>query len=561
MNRLDIFKPITLVAAISGVLVGGLLTVSFGGVNSGFDTSSDAKQEPLYWVAPMDPNYRRDKPGKSPMGMDLIPVYDKGAKANDEGPGTISISPDVINNLGVRTGLVERQPLHTEIVTVGYVKYDEDKLIHIHPRVSGWVEKLFVKAAGDPVQIGQPLYSLYSPELVNAQEELVLALNRKNSRLIQAAEDRLKALQIPAATIKALKRTLKIHQTVTFYAPQTGVTDNLNIREGSYVKPDTTMLSLGALDQVWVEAEIFERQAALVNTGDPVTMTSDYLPGKTWSGQVDYIYPTLDSKTRTMRLRLRFENPDFALKPNMFAQVAVHSDSAEQLLVIPREALIRTGSQDRVVLALGEGSYKSIAVKVGREDQSIAEIIEGVSEGDRVVTSAQFLLDSESSKTSDFKRMHHGEDQPGSVWVAATIETVMTNHRMVTVKHEAIDAWGWPEMTMDFQVNPKVNFEALTPGTQLHMEITKLDNGQYEMTGTHIMNYESEKDMPSQDEESVNHGEMDHSQMNHGEMDHSKMDHSQMNHQEMDHSQMNHDGMENNTADHSNHQKHSGGGE
>ncbi|GAB1259662.1 efflux RND transporter periplasmic adaptor subunit [Aurantivibrio plasticivorans] len=576
MNTSDIFKPATLVAAISGVLVGGLLTASLGGGNSSSETSSDAKQEPLYWVAPMDPNYRRDKPGKSPMGMDLIPVYDKGAKANDEGPGTISISPDVINNLGVRTGLVERQPLHTEIVTVGYVKYDEDKLIHIHPRVSGWVEKLFVKAAGDPVQQGEPLYSLYSPELVNAQEELVLALNRKNSRLIQAAEDRLKALQIPAASIKALKQTLKIQQTVTFYAPQTGVVDNLNIREGFYVKPGTTMLSIGALDQVWVDAEIFERQAALVKAGDPVTMNLDYLPGKTWSGQVDYIYPTLDSKTRTVRLRLRFENPDFALKPNMFAQVAVHSDSAEQLLVIPREALIRTGSQDRVVLALGEGSYKSIAVKVGREDQSIAEIIEGVSEGDRVVTSAQFLLDSESSKTSDFKRMHHGEDQPSSVWVAATIESVMPDHRMVTVKHEAIDAWGWPEMTMDFQVNPKVNFEALTPGTQLHMEITKLDNGQYEMTGTHIMNGGSEEDMSSEEEEKVDHsqmnhgemdhGEMDHSQMGHGEMDHSKMDHSQMNHEEMDHSQMNHNGMETNAVDHSkmdhsNHQQHSGDGE
>ncbi|GAB1257074.1 efflux RND transporter periplasmic adaptor subunit [Aurantivibrio plasticivorans] len=552
MNTSDIFKPATLVAAISGILVGGLLTVSLGGGNSGSETSPGAKQEPLYWVAPMDPNYRRDKPGKSPMGMDLIPVYDEGAKANDEGPGTISISPDVINNLGVRTGLVERQPLHTEIVTVGYVKYDEDKLIHIHPRISGWVEKLYVKAAGDPVQQGEPLYSLYSPELVNAQEELVLALNRKNTRLIEASEDRLKALQIPDESIKALKRTLKVQQTVTFYAPQTGVVDNLNIREGFYVKPGTTMLSIGALDQVWVEAEIFERQAALVKAGDPVTMTLDYLPGKTWSGQIDYIYPTLDSKTRTVRLRLRFENPNFALKPNMFAQVAVHSDSTEQLLVIPREALIRTGSQDRVVLALGEGSYKSIAVKVGRQDQTIAEIIDGLSEGDRVVTSAQFLLDSESSKTSDFKRMHHGDGQPSSVWVAATIDSVMSSHRMVTVKHDAIDAWEWPAMSMDFQVNPKVNFEVLTPGTQLHMEITKLDSGQYEMTGTHIMNGESDESISPVVEENVDHSLMNHGEMNHDEMNHGEMNHGEMNHGGMkttvDHSKM----------DHSNHQQHSG---
>ena len=415
MNKSDIFKPATLIAAISGALVGGVLMYSFGGGTSNSDPMASTKKEPLYWVAPMDPNYRRDKPGKSPMGMDLIPVYDEGEKSNDEGPGTISISPDVINNLGVRTGLVERKPLHSEIVTVGYVKYDEDKLIHIHPRVSGWVEKLHVKAAGDPVIEGEPLYALYSPELVNAQEELVLALNRKNARLIQAAEDRLKALQIPEASIETLKRTLKIQQTVTFYAPQTGVVDNLNIREGFFVKPGTTMLSIGALDQVWVEAEIFERQAALVKSGDSVTMTLDYLPGKTWSGRVDYVYPTLDSKTRTVRLRLRFDNPDLALKPNMFAQVAVHSDSAEQLLVIPREALIRTGNQDRVVLVLGEGSFKSIAVKVGRENQDSIEVLEGLAEGERIVSSAQFLLDSESSKTSDFKRMSTERDKVESV--------------------------------------------------------------------------------------------------------------------------------------------------
>ncbi len=532
MNKSDIFKPATLIAAISGALVGGVLMFSLGGGTSGSDTVASAKKEPLYWVAPMDPNYRRDKPGKSPMGMDLIPVYDEGAKANDEGPGTISISPDVINNLGVRTGLVERKPLHSEIVTVGYVQYDEDKLIHIHPRVSGWVEKLHVKAAGDPVNIGDPLYALYSPELVNAQEELVFALNRKNARLIEAAEDRLNALQIPEASIKTLKRTLKIQQTVTFYAPQSGVVDNLNIREGFFVKPGTTMLSIGALDQVWVEAEIFERQAALVKSGDPVTMTLDYLPGKSWSGRVDYVYPTLDSKTRTVRLRLRFDNPDLALKPNMFAQVAVHSDSAEQLLVIPREALIRTGNQDRVVLALGEGSFKSIAVKVGREDQLITEILEGVGEGDRVVTSAQFLLDSESSKTSDFKRMHHGEDQPSSVWVAAEVLSVMAEHRMVTVNHDEIEAWEWPKMTMDFQVNPSVDIDALLPGTQLHMEISKLDNGQYEVSATHIINSPTD-DTPTTNSE-------DHLQMDHQGMDHSKMGHGEENHNGMDHSAMDH---------------------
>ncbi len=407
MSKFNKVKPITILAAVGGLLVGIAITLMLSGGGSGEGAQASDEKKPLYWVALMDSNYRRDKPGLSPMGMDLVPVYADDTKTNNTGPGTITISPDVINNLGVRIATVVREPLHSELVTVGYVQYDENRLVHIHPRVSGWVEKLYVKAAGDPVKVGEPLYSLYSPELVNAQEELVLAVNRKNTRLIQAAEDRLKALKISDEFIKTLKSTLEIQQTVNFYAPQSGVVDNLNIREGFYVKPGTTMLSIGALDQVWVEAGVFERQVSLVKLNDPVTMTLDYLPGRTWTGKVEYIYPTLDSKTRTVRIRLSFDNPRRELKPNMFVQITVFTDSEDKLLVIPREAIIRTGSQDRVVLAMGEGSFKSVAVTMGRSNQDVVEILEGLNVGEKIVTSAQFLLDSESSKTSDFKRMSH----------------------------------------------------------------------------------------------------------------------------------------------------------
>ncbi len=407
----------TLVTILGGLIAGVLLTLwlvdsrsekNHNGNDSENKESHSQEKVPLYWVAPMDANYRRDKPGLSPMGMELIPFY--GQESNKASPGAVTISPDIVQNLGVRTGTVVRESLHTEIVTVGYVQYDENDLIHIHPRVSGWIEKLYVKATGDPVEKEMPLYALYSPELVNAQEELVLAINSNNSRLIRSSETRLKALKIPEKFISDLKRTLRVKQTVNFFAPQNGVVDNLNIREGFYVQPGTTMLSIGSLEHVWVEAEIFERQASLVKLNDPVIMTLDYLPGRSWEGKVDYIYPVLDRKTRTVRIRINFENPKHELKPNMFAQISVHTNSADEILVIPREALIRTGSQDRVVLALGEGRFKSIAVKVGRSDQDVIEIIDGVSEGEKVVTSAQFLLDSESSKTSDFKRMNHAED-------------------------------------------------------------------------------------------------------------------------------------------------------
>lgn len=376
-------------------------------VGPGSTLSTVEQAEPLYWVAPMDPNYRRDQPGKSPMGMDMVPVYADEQGGADATPGTVRISPDVVNNLGVRTGLAQRQPLQNAIQTVGYVRFDEDKLIHIHPRVDGWVEKLYVKAEGDPVEQRQPLYDLYAPALVNAQEEMVLALQRDSTRLIEAAEVRLRALQLSSGVIKRLRQTQRVQQTITFYAPQSGVIDSLAIREGFYVQPGTTLMSIGALDEVWVEAEVFERQAAQVAVGAAVTMTLDYLPGRRWQGAVDYVYPALDQRTRTVRVRMRFANDDLVLKPNMFAQVSIQVRSDDEALVIPREALIRTGNMDRVVLSLGEGRFRSVVVTTGRSDDSRVEILQGLADGDEVVTSAQFLIDSESSKTADLKRIDH----------------------------------------------------------------------------------------------------------------------------------------------------------
>jgi membrane fusion protein, copper/silver efflux system len=405
----------TLVTLLLGVALGAAATALVVSRSPGPDATADSmgggqgEPRPLYWVAPMDANYRRDQPGKSPMGMDLVPVYADVGGDSGGGAGTIEISPEVVNNLGVRTAVVESRTLPTLIRTVGYVQYDEDRLIHIHPRVEGWIEKLHVKAAGDPVAEGQPLYALYSPQLVNAQEELLLALKRNNERLVQAAQDRLLALQLSPQFISELRRDRQIRQTITFNAPQSGVVDNLNIREGFYVKPGTTLMSIGSLDDVWVEAEVFERQAALVQVGLPVTMTLDYLPAKEWRGTVDYVYPSLDEKTRTLRIRLRFNNEAGTLKPNMFAQVLIEANRGEKALIIPREAVIRTGDQDRVVLALGEGRFKSVAVGLGRVDEQYAEIRQGLNVDDTVVVSAQFLMDSESSKTSDFMRMHRAD--------------------------------------------------------------------------------------------------------------------------------------------------------
>ncbi len=476
----------TLIAVLGGGLLAGIGIGYFLQPGESAQGQASAERKPLYWVAPMDANYRRDQPGKSPMGMDLVPVYAEDAA--EEAPGTVTISPAVVNNLGVRTALVTRKSLTSEIRTVGYIQYNQDQLLHIHPRVEGWIETLYVKAAGERVTEGQPLYTLYSPQLVNVQEEYLLALKRDNPVLIKAAESRLSALQVSPRFVRELKERRQVMQEVTFYAPQGGVIDEFKIREGFFVKPGTTMMSIGRLDQVWVEAEVFERQAALVKQGQMVSMELDYLPGESWQGEVDYVYPTLDETTRTLRVRLRFANPDRRLKPNMFAAVTILADNDAEQLVVPKEAVIRTGSQDRVVLALGEGRFKSVSVTLGRMAGDDAVILAGLDEGDRVVSSAQFLLDSESSKSSDFKRMQDSQ-KPASVWTSGTVESLMSEHRMVTITHAPIPEWEWPEMTMDFSVAEDVDMSALAPGVSLHFELSETEEG-LRVTGIHVMEAE-----------------------------------------------------------------------
>ncbi len=408
-----------------GLVAGSLATWFL--TESATDDETPDSPEPLYWVAPMDPDYRRDGPGKSPMGMDLVPVYadENGAGGNrpsgedgaigGDDPGMVYISPNVVNNLGVRTALVSRGIFAPQIRTVGHVIYDENQLMHLHPRVEGWIERLAVKAEGDPVEAGAPLFDLYSPTLVNAQEELVLALNRNNPALVDAAVERLSALEVPPSAIEALRKSRRVSQTITVYAPQTGVVETLAVREGMYVSPGMNVMTIGPLDHVWVVGELYERQAQLVQAGDRVALSLDYLPGRQWEGTVDYVYPSLNEETRTIRVRTEFQNDDGALKPGMFGELSIEPVREEAAtLLIPREALIRTGAQNRVVLALDIGRFKSVAVTPGRIGRRQVEILDGLEAGDRIVTSAQFLIDSESSRTSDFRRMDY-EQRPAAM--------------------------------------------------------------------------------------------------------------------------------------------------
>ncbi|MGI9235538.1 MAG: efflux RND transporter periplasmic adaptor subunit [Woeseiaceae bacterium] len=359
-------------------------------------------REILYWVAPMDPNFRRDEPGKSPMGMDLKPVY---ADEMDAQPGVVSIDPILVQNLGVRSGHAVKGSLPRRIETVGYIGYDEDTVQHVHTRVDGWIERLVTKASGDPVSKGQLLFELYSPALVNAQQEYLTALSSNNTMLRGASRDRLIALGLTEGEIARLDKERVAMQRVRVYAQQDGVIAHLGAREGIFVTPATEVMSVAQLDRVWVLAEVFERQAAWVRPGQRATVELDYLPGEVLSGTVDYVYPELDPQTRTLKVRLRFDNRSEQLRPNMFARVVIEGDAVEDAVHIPREALIRGGTVDRVVVALGQGRFQSKVVELGIESGDRVVIQKGIAAGDRVVTSAQFLIDSESHIDSALQRM------------------------------------------------------------------------------------------------------------------------------------------------------------
>ncbi len=364
-------------------------------------SAENGEAEILYWVAPMDPNYRRDKPGKSPMGMDLVPVY---ADAGDDS-NTVRIDSAMVQNLGVRTARAERGKLWRQINAVGYVAFDERKLSHVHLRTDGWIEKLNVKSNGEQVRKGDVLFELYSRELVNAQEEYIQALQGSNVYLKRASRDRLEALGMSGAQIQQVARDRRASQRIRILASQDGVVDGLNVREGMYVKPATEVLTLADLSSVWLLVDVFERQSDWVRVGQPAEVRLGYLPGRVWEGEVEFVYPTIDAKSRTLQVRLRFDNPNEALKPDMYANVRIYAGPKDNVLSIPREALIKTADSQRVIVALEPGRFRAQEVVAGMESGDFVEIIAGLSEGDRVVTSGQFLIDSEASLRASFSRL------------------------------------------------------------------------------------------------------------------------------------------------------------
>ena len=461
-----------LVTLLAGIGLGyGLSQVEFN--KSTAATSEKQEKKVLYWVAPMDANYRRDKPGKSPMGMDLVPVYE-GADMDDGGEKALKISAAVVNNIGVRTAKVEKKTLHQMIDTVGFLTPDDDLTRDIHVRTDGWIEKLTVRTEGDNVKKGGLLFQFYSRELTTAQAEYVQALEIGQKILAEAALARLEALGMSRLQIMELQSSRKVANLVNVYTPQDGYVVALNVREGMFIQPKMTIFTLADLSSIWVMVEVYEHQASIVAKGQLAEMRLPFLPGKIWEGEVDHVYPTVDPQSRTIRVRLRFKNLDQQLKPNMYADITIHGKAKESVVAIPREALIRTGKSERVILALGEGRFRPAQVVSGMESEDRIEIVVGLKEGETIVTSGQFLLDSEASLDASLLRMadagekaENQTDAQMDIMGKGTIETVKMADRKLNITHEPIPAIGWPTMTMDFRIGKGVDIDAVKEGDKI----------------------------------------------------------------------------------------------
>ena len=368
-----------------------------------------AKHLDAKYVCPMHAQIVRDQPGSCPIcGMDLVKkVIDAQAGKRP----TVEISNAVINSMGVRTAPAAEQTLWRYIQTVGRIDYDETRLAHVHPRAEGWMEKLNLRIEGDPVKKGQVLGEIYSPEILNAQVDFLIALNQSAGKVrMEKARNQLRLLGVPEGTISLIQNRGESLNTVPLISPSSGVVTKLGMREGMFVKPDMEIVTIADLGKIWVLVDVYEHQMDWLSVGQSTEIRVPAYPGRMWEGRVQYIYPELDPRSRTLKVRLAFDNPDGLLKANMFAEVVIYGGPKREVLAVPSDAVIETGRRSSVVLALGQGRFRPVDVETGMASNGMVEILNGLKAGDEVVISGQFLIDSESSLQASFLRMAESEE-------------------------------------------------------------------------------------------------------------------------------------------------------
>lgn len=390
-------------------------------LKAGTGGGEPAERTVKHWVSPMDPTYVRDAPGQDYMGHDLVPVYEGGSA------GGISIDPVTSQNMGIRTAPVERRSLARTIRTVGLVTYDEPRQYSVNSKVEGWVERLHVNKVGQHVKKGQPLLSIYSPELVAAQQEFLLAVESGKRlaqspfpeiadgamRLLEAARTRLSYWDISAEQVKRLEETGQISKTLTLYSPYSGIVTMKSVVEGMRLMKGEELLQIADISRVWVLADIYEYELPWVKVGQTARVDIPYAANSTLSGKISYIYPYVQNETRTVKARIELPNPGFELKPDMYANVLIDSQAVSNVLTIPIDAVLNSGRGQTVFVALGEGKFEPRQIETGLQgEDGYVQVVSGLNDADRVVTSAQFMLDSESKLREAIQKMMEPKTAP-----------------------------------------------------------------------------------------------------------------------------------------------------
>lgn len=381
---------------------------------------SPTERKILYWYDPMHPQHKSDKPGKAPdCGMDLVPKY-ADEQAVNMAPGSVMIPAEKQQLIGVRTVEAKRETLVRDVRTTGQIAADETKIAHVHVKINGFIEQVFVDYIGQLVKKGQPLFTIYSPDLVSTQEEYLIAkrgektlaaspfaeVAQGSESLLRSARERLKLWDISDAQIKRLDETGEVSRTLTFYSPISGFVMDRKAFPQASVTPDTELYTVSDFSTVWVNADIFEYEVPFVRIGQHAEVQLSYYPEKTWNGRVSFIYPTADPTTHTVKVRLEFPNPGFQLKPQMFADVDLKISYGNQV-VVPQEAVLDSGKEQRVFVAKGNGYFEPRQITTGAKLDGKAVVVSGLKAGETLVSSGNFLIDSESRLKGAAGSMQH----------------------------------------------------------------------------------------------------------------------------------------------------------
>lgn len=497
------------VAAGSGYWLGGRGGASHGdAVPVASAPAEPAKKEKklLFYRNPMGLPDTSPVPKKDPMGMDYIAVYEGEQDEEPASANQIKISTEKVQKLGVRTEVAQLRVLDKVVRAAGRIEPDERRIYAISPKFEGYVERLHVNVTGQPVSKGQPLFEVYSPELVSAQREYAIAAQGVESlkeaggqardgmkQLADSSLLRLKNWDISEGQVKALAKSGEARRTLTFRSPVAGIVTEKKALQGMRFMPGEALYQVADLSAVWVVADVFEQDIGQVKTGAKAKVRINAYPDKVFEGTITYVYPTLKAETRTVPVRVELPNPSQLLKPAMFAQVELPVGAKGEVVTVPTSAVIDSGTRRIVLVQAKEGRFEPREVKLGQRSDNHVEVLEGIKDGEPVVVAANFLIDAESNlkaAVGGFGHASHGsQPKPESAKSAAvghqaegTVEGFDTKAGLLTLNHGPVASLKWPGMTMEFQVATPALLSGLKPGATVAFEFVERKPGEWVVT-------------------------------------------------------------------------------